>query len=218
MGDHRVGVGLQFATVPASSGTRSGYGWEIGPRCRGSEIARQCGAVVGQERSSGKPGGLFLWCRWHTSALPLDRPTEALIDPSVRAGSIEKLVRWQASSSKRSGEAFPCLYRFPAHARAVRLQMPSRPLESGDRGANRASPIRSSHRLQSVRSRPAPCSRRSRVDVVLRRVVVALIGCLKPFVARAHHDRRNLQYGPSVRSRRRRQRAVATECPHRDGR
>src|SRR3954471_8342992 len=60
MGNHRVGVGLQFATAPTSSGTRSGYGWEIGPRCRGSEIARQCGAVVGQERSSGKPGGLFL--------------------------------------------------------------------------------------------------------------------------------------------------------------
>jgi len=46
MGNHRVGVGLQFATAPTSSGTRSGYGWEIGPRCRGSEIARQCGAVV----------------------------------------------------------------------------------------------------------------------------------------------------------------------------
>ena len=52
--------GLQFATAPMSSGTRSGYGWEIGPRCRGSEIARQCGAAVGQERPSGKPGGLFL--------------------------------------------------------------------------------------------------------------------------------------------------------------
>src|SRR5438105_8564587 len=62
MGNHRVGVGLQFATAPTSSGTRSGYGWEIGPRCRGSEIARQCGAVVRQERSSGKPGGLFLVC------------------------------------------------------------------------------------------------------------------------------------------------------------
>jgi len=46
MGNHRVGVGLQFATVPTSSGTRSEYGWEIGPRCRRSEIARQCGAVV----------------------------------------------------------------------------------------------------------------------------------------------------------------------------
>jgi len=43
---HRVGVGLQFATAPTSSGTRSEYGWEIGPRCRSSEIARQCGAVV----------------------------------------------------------------------------------------------------------------------------------------------------------------------------
>jgi hypothetical protein len=40
MGNHRVGVGLQFATAPASSGHRSGYGREIGPRCRGSEIAR----------------------------------------------------------------------------------------------------------------------------------------------------------------------------------
>src|SRR5450759_2613877 len=53
--------GLQFATVPICSGTRSGYGREIGPRCRGSEIARPCGAAVGQERPSGKPGGLFLW-------------------------------------------------------------------------------------------------------------------------------------------------------------
>ena len=61
MGNHRVGVGLQFATVPTSSGHRSGYGREIGPRCRGSEIARQCVAAVGQERPSGKPGGLFLW-------------------------------------------------------------------------------------------------------------------------------------------------------------
>src|SRR5258708_22683 len=41
MGDHRVRFGLQFATVPISSGPRSGYGWEIGPRCRGSEIARE---------------------------------------------------------------------------------------------------------------------------------------------------------------------------------
>ena len=41
MGNHRVRFGLQFATVPMSSGPRSGYGWEIGPRCRGSEIARE---------------------------------------------------------------------------------------------------------------------------------------------------------------------------------
>src|SRR5260221_5748938 len=41
MGDHRVRFGLQFATVPISSGPRSGYGWEIGPRCGGSEIARE---------------------------------------------------------------------------------------------------------------------------------------------------------------------------------
>src|SRR6187402_670003 len=61
MGNHRVGAGLQFATVPASSGHRSRHGREIGPRCRRSEIARQCVAAVGQERSSGKPGGLFLW-------------------------------------------------------------------------------------------------------------------------------------------------------------
>ena len=40
MGNHRVGVGLQFATAPICSGNRSGYGREIGPRCRGSEIAR----------------------------------------------------------------------------------------------------------------------------------------------------------------------------------
>src|SRR6202165_2471918 len=31
------------------------------PVCRGPEIARQCGAAVGQERPSGKPGGLFLF-------------------------------------------------------------------------------------------------------------------------------------------------------------
>src|SRR5437879_112071 len=61
MGNHRVRFGLQFATAPISSGTRSGYGWEIGPRCRSSEIARQCGAAVGKERPSGQPGGLFLW-------------------------------------------------------------------------------------------------------------------------------------------------------------
>jgi hypothetical protein len=30
------------------------------PPVQGSEIARQCGAAVRQERSSGKPGGLFL--------------------------------------------------------------------------------------------------------------------------------------------------------------
>ena len=60
MGDHRVRFGLQFATVPICSGCRSGYGWEIGPRCGGSEIARQCGAAVRQERPSGQPGGLFL--------------------------------------------------------------------------------------------------------------------------------------------------------------
>ena len=52
--------GSQFATAPICSGTRSGYGWEIGPRRRGPEIARQCGAAVGQERPSGKPGGLSL--------------------------------------------------------------------------------------------------------------------------------------------------------------
>src|SRR5216683_3863211 len=52
--------GPQFATAPICSGTRSGYGWEIGPRRRGPEIARQCGAAVGQERPSGRPGGLFL--------------------------------------------------------------------------------------------------------------------------------------------------------------
>ena len=52
--------GPQFATAPICSGTRSGYGWEIGPWRRGPEIARQCGAAVGQERPSGKPGGLFL--------------------------------------------------------------------------------------------------------------------------------------------------------------
>ena len=52
--------GLQFATVPICSGCRSEYGREIGPRSRDSEIARQCGAAVRQERPSGKPGGLFL--------------------------------------------------------------------------------------------------------------------------------------------------------------
>src|SRR3981189_3407886 len=52
--------GQQIATAPICSGCRSGYGREIGPRCRSSEIARQCGAAVGQERPSGKPGGLFL--------------------------------------------------------------------------------------------------------------------------------------------------------------
>src|SRR5580698_5221931 len=52
--------GLQFATVPICSGCRSGCRREIGPRCRSSEIARQCGAAVRQERPSGKPGGLFL--------------------------------------------------------------------------------------------------------------------------------------------------------------
>src|SRR6202035_4698250 len=72
MGDHRVGVGLQFATAPMCSGTRSEYGWEIGPRCRRSEIARQCGAAVGQERPSGKPGGLFLF-----SSRPAHRATRS---------------------------------------------------------------------------------------------------------------------------------------------
>ena len=38
--------GQQFATAPICSGCRSGYGREIGPRCRRSEIARQCGAAV----------------------------------------------------------------------------------------------------------------------------------------------------------------------------
>ena len=52
--------GQQFATAPIRSGTRSEIGWEIGPRCRRSEIARQCGAAMGQERPSGQPGGLFL--------------------------------------------------------------------------------------------------------------------------------------------------------------
>ena len=52
--------GQQFATAPICSGTRVGSGREIGPRCRGSEIARQCGVAVRQERPLGKPGGLFL--------------------------------------------------------------------------------------------------------------------------------------------------------------
>ena len=54
--------GQQFATAPICSGTRVGSGREIGPRCRGSEIARQCGVAVRQERPLGKPGGLFLLC------------------------------------------------------------------------------------------------------------------------------------------------------------
>ena len=33
-------IGLRIATVPMSSGPRVGHGREIGPRCRGSEIAR----------------------------------------------------------------------------------------------------------------------------------------------------------------------------------
>src|SRR5450631_459213 len=60
MGNHRVRFGLQFATAPICSGTRSGSGWEIGPWCRCPEIARPCGAAVRQERPSGQPGGLFL--------------------------------------------------------------------------------------------------------------------------------------------------------------
>ena len=61
-GDGRLSrrFGQQFATAPICSGTRLGQGWEIGPRCRRPEIARKCGAAVGQERPSGKPGGLFL--------------------------------------------------------------------------------------------------------------------------------------------------------------
>src|SRR5438105_843118 len=52
--------GSQFATAPICSGTRVGHGREIGPRCLGPEIARQCGAAVGQEGPFGKPDGLFL--------------------------------------------------------------------------------------------------------------------------------------------------------------
>ncbi len=59
MGDHRVGVGLQIATAPTSSGFRSGCGREIGPRSKGPEIAHKCEATVGLERPLGKPGGLF---------------------------------------------------------------------------------------------------------------------------------------------------------------
>jgi hypothetical protein len=50
MGNHRVRFGLQFATVPDKQRPRSGYGWEIGPRCRGSEIARE----MWRRRKTGK--------------------------------------------------------------------------------------------------------------------------------------------------------------------
>ena len=71
--DAIASVRAPVATAPICSGHRVGHGREIGPRCRGSEIARQCGAVVRQERSSGKPGGLFL-CVAHTSVLPARSP------------------------------------------------------------------------------------------------------------------------------------------------
>jgi hypothetical protein len=63
MGDHRVGVGLQFATVPICSGYRSEYGREIGPWCRRSEIAligkpKTGPATPGPEIKSGGRGDL----------------------------------------------------------------------------------------------------------------------------------------------------------------
>jgi hypothetical protein len=56
VGNHRVGVGLQFATVPICSGTRVGHGQEIGPWCESSEIARLCGAPAVHLSAKPNPG------------------------------------------------------------------------------------------------------------------------------------------------------------------
>src|SRR5713101_1987052 len=105
MGDHRVRFGLQFATAPICSGTRSGYGREIGPRPRGSEIARQCGAAVGQERPSGKPGGLFLMPASYAGAVASRAAARSIISPRLScAGAIFSFMNARTSGGAVSGE------------------------------------------------------------------------------------------------------------------
>src|SRR5437868_14512650 len=100
--------GLQFATVPIRSGCRSGYGREIGPLCRNSEIARQCAATVRKERPSGKPGGLFLLRRFYSAAgtASASRAAARLILSTRRAcdGAIFSLMKARISGGAVSGE------------------------------------------------------------------------------------------------------------------
>ena len=95
--------GQQFATAPICSGTRLGQGWEIGPRCRRPEIARKCGAAVGQERPSGKPGGLFLLSSLRANGsrecAPDDRLRDAIQSSTERMDFFVASLRVRALSA-----------------------------------------------------------------------------------------------------------------------
>src|SRR5262249_47138604 len=54
---HQVGSASSSSGTSISTGSRCGYGREIGPRCGGPQIAPSCGTAAGTRGSLGQLGG-----------------------------------------------------------------------------------------------------------------------------------------------------------------